>query len=98
MASYKIAGTEARADASVKLDVMVYITGADTDVDAPVGHFDIILDAGQVSQATSMTAAARNAYLKTLFQADPRITGIIASEEAKALLDGWYNWPVVITL
>ena len=97
MASYKIARTEARIN-EVKLDVMVYLTGADTDVDAPVGHFDVVLDAGQVKQAEAMTEQQRNVYLKSLFEADPRITGIVASEEAKALLDGWYNWPVVITL
>ena len=97
MASYKIAGTEARIN-EVKLDVMVYLTGADTDVDAPVGHFDVVLDAGQVAQATAMTAQARNAYLITLFEADSRITGIVAGEEAKGLLDGWFNWPIVITL
>jgi len=100
MASYKILSVKARADASVKLDVYVYPTGVDTeDPETPsIGHFDVVLNAAQVKQAEGMTNGPRAAYLKTLFEADPRITGVVISEEAKALLDGWYTWPITITL
>ena len=98
MASYKIVSVEPHANSNVHLDVFVYKTGADPDVDPAAGHFTVVLNAAEVKQAEGMAPAQRAAYLKALFEADSRISGIIASEEAADLLNGWYNWPIVITL
>ena len=99
MASYKIYKWEPVANANVHLQVRVFKTGADTDDDTQaVGHFTVVLDAYQVKQAEGMAPAERTAYLKSLFEADPRIVGIVTSEEAMALLDGWYDLPLVLTL
>ena len=98
MAKYKIVSVEPHANSDVHLDVRVYKTGTDPDVDPDIGHFTVVLNAAEVKQAEGMTPAQRGAYLKALFEADTRISGIIESEEASDLLNGWYNFPLTLTL
>ena len=100
MASYKITGVEPRPDALVKLDVWVFLTGADTGNNAEsVGHFDVILRAADVLAAFALpTTQERNVAMIALFESDARISGVVLAEEAAAAMDGVYNWPVVVEL
>ena len=99
MASYKITGVEPRPDALVKLDVWVFPTGADTENNTEsVGHFDVILRAQAVMEAFALPVQERNAAMIVLFESDPRISGIVLSEEAVDALDGAYDWPITIEL
>ena len=98
-ASYKITGVEPRPDALVKLDVWVFLTGADTGNNAEsVGHFDVVLKAADVLSAFALPAQQRDAAMIVLFESDPRISGVVLAEEAAAAMDGVYNWPVVVEL
>ncbi len=94
MANYKIKSVAPRADSMVSLDVEVYPTDSET----PAGHFTVLLKANAVIAAFKLSTADRNAAMIALFEDDLRIAGIVVAEEAAALMDDAYDWPVVIDL
>ena len=94
MARYEIVGQSPKANGTLELDVYVYPTNP---LYSP-GHITVTIDAEEVNACAVMTPAERNARMKELFESDERIMGICDSEEASALLDEWYTFPLSITL
>jgi len=100
MSKFKVNSIEERADGDIACDVFVLVekTVDEVSTDVEIGHFTVILDSAEVLALAGETKPNRVAGYKALFAADPRIAGVIDSENAVSQIEADVEFPVTVDL